>query len=287
MNVKRKALGRGLSSLIPEAPKEIREGLMMLDTDSIEPNRVQPRSQFKDLEGLAVSIKENGIIQPVIVTEKDGIFQLVAGERRWKAAQMAGVSQIPAILRHVSDDRRLELALVENLQRQELNPVEEARAYHLLLTDLHLTQQEVARRVGKDRSTVANQLRILKLPDKVQDLVADGKLDAGHAKAILSLSRSEQQVSVAQQVVKDSLSVRETEELVRGLQGPSGKKLKPVPPRKRDPNVEAAEERLCRSLATKVRIREGKKKGTGRIEIDYFTEDELDRLFSRLVTAAS
>jgi len=179
------------------------------------------------------------------------------------------------------------LALVENLQRQELNPLEEARAYHLLLTDLHLTQQEVARRVGKDRSTVANQLRILKLPEQVQDLVADGKLDAGHAKAILSLSRPEQQVSVAQQVAKDCLSVRETEELVRGLQGPSGKKPKPVALKKRDPNVQAAEERLCRSLATKVRIREGKKKGTGRIEIDYFTEDELDRLFSRLVTAAS
>jgi ParB family chromosome partitioning protein len=283
MNGKRKALGRGLSSLIPEAPAEPREGLLMIDVDRIAPNRYQPRARFEDLEGLAASIRENGIIQPVVVTEADGKFQLVAGERRWRAAQLAGVPRIPAILRKVTDDRRLELALVENIQRQELNPLEEARAYELLLSDLQLTQQEIARRVGKDRSTIANQLRLLKLPDKVKQMIEEGTLDCGHARAILSLPDPATQTSVAERVARELLTVRETEELVRRLlTGPARKPAKP--PRPVDPNVRSAEERLTKSLGTKVRILPGPKKGTGRIEIDYYSEDELDRLFSLLVT---
>jgi ParB family transcriptional regulator, chromosome partitioning protein len=283
MNVKRKALGRGLSSLIPEVPPAPKEGLRMLETDRIVPNRFQPRKEFRNLEDLANSIKENGVIQPIIVTESDGEYQLVAGERRWRAAQMAGIPRIPAILRNVSDDRRLEMALVENIQRQELNPLEEAQAYNLLISELQLTQEEVARRVGKDRSTVSNQLRILKLPEKVQEMIASGDLDAGHAKALLSLPDATAQVRAAEKVVAGILSVRETEDLVRRLLS-SGRPPAQTSPVPRDPNVVSAEERLTRSLGTRVRIVSGKKKGTGKIEIDYYSEDELDRVFSLLVT---
>ncbi len=281
MNGKRKALGRGLSSLIPEPVPESHEGLRMLEVDRIVPNRYQPRKGFKDLEGLATSIKENGIIQPIVVTESDGVYQIVAGERRWRAAQMAGITRIPAILRNVSDDRRLEMALVENIQRQELNPLEEARAYNLLLSELQLTQEEVASRVGKDRSTIANQLRILKLPEQIQEMVGSGDLDGGHAKALLSLPDAATQIRVAEKIVAEILTVRETEELVRRLLAGSGNAPRKVLPR--DPNVVSAEERLTRSLGTRVRIAAGRKKGTGKIEIDYYSEDELDRLFSLLV----
>jgi ParB family chromosome partitioning protein len=252
----------------------------MVDVDRVIPNRFQPRSRFEDLEGLATSIKENGIIQPIIVTESEGEYQLVAGERRWRAAQMAGITRIPAILRNVTDDRRLELALVENIQRQELNPLEEARAYNLLLSELQLTQEEVARRVGKDRTTIANQLRLLKLDEKVQEMVAAGLLDGGHARALLSLKDGPTQIRAAEKVIHEMLSVRETEDLVKKLSDDS-----PALPKSlitRDPNVQAAEERLTRSLGTKVRITSGRKKGTGKIEIDYYSEDELDRLFSLL-----
>jgi len=254
----------------------------MVEVDRITPNRFQPRSQFKDLEGLAASIKENGVIQPIIITEDQGTYQLVAGERRWRAAQLAGIARIPAILRNVSDDRKLEMALVENIQRQELNPLEEARAYELLLSDLQLTQEEVAKRVGKDRSTIANQLRLLKLPKKIQDMISDGLLDGGHARALLGLSDPDKQIEAAEKVASSLLTVRETEEMVRKI----GVRKAPTPRATTisDPNVEAAEERLTKSLGTKVRIVRGKKQGSGKIEIDYFSEDELDRLFSLLVT---
>ncbi len=282
MNGKRKALGKGLNSLIPEAPPAVPpEGLQMVEVDRIVPNKFQPRKRIEDLEGLAASIQENGIIQPVIVTESDGTYQLVAGERRWRAAQMAGIPRIPAILRNISDDRRLEMALVENIQRQELNPLEEARAYELLLSELHLTHEEVANRVGKDRSTISNQLRLLKLPERVQGMIADGSLEGGHAKALLSLPDASAQIRAAEKVVAGDLSVREAEEMVRRLLSGARKEIRK--PLARDPNIQAAEERLTRSLGTRARIVSGRKKGTGRIEIDYYSEDELDRLFSLLV----
>jgi len=255
---------------------------MMVEVDRITPNRLQPRTQFKDLEGLAASIKENGVIQPVIITEDGGAYQLVAGERRWRAAQLAGITRIPAILRNVSDDRKLEMALVENIQRQELNPLEEAKAYELLLTDLQLTQDEVAKRVGKDRSTIANQLRLLKLPKKIQDMISDGVLNGGHARAILSISGEAEQIKAAESVAHDFLSVRDAEQLARKQK--SNPHLVPREAMLKDPNVEAAEERLTKSLGTKVRIVASRKKGFGRIEIEYFSEEELDRLFSLLVT---
>ena len=286
MNGKRRALGRGLSTLIPEVPVEAREGLFMLDVGKIVPNRVQPRTRIEGLEGLAASIKENGIIQPVIVTESKGEYQLVAGERRWRAAKLAGVARIPAILKNVSDDRRLELALVENIQRQELNPLEEAKAYELLLSDLQLTQIEVARRVGKERSTIANQLRLLKLPEKVQTMLVEGTLDGGHARALLSLPDAAKQIEVAEKVGRELLTVRETEKLVRRMLESPPRPAPDRPSAPPDPNVQSAEDRLARSLGTKVRIVPSRKKGIGKIEIEYYSEEELDRLFSLLITRA-
>ena len=197
-----------------EPGKAAGSGTYTAEAALIVPNRFQPRSQFTDLEGLAASIKENGVIQPVIITEDQGSYQLVAGERRWRAAQLAGIVRIPAILRSVSDDRKLEMALVENIQRQELNPLEEARAYEMLLSDLQLTQEEVARRVGKDRSTITNQLRLLKLPDKILDMLASSRLGGGHARAILALPDANQQIQAAETVSQGLLTVRETEQLV-------------------------------------------------------------------------
>ena len=254
----------------------------MVEVDRIVPNRFQPRNTFRDLEGLAASIRENGVIQPVIVTQEEGSYHLVAGERRWRAAQMAGIQKIPAILRTVSDDRKLEMALVENIQRQELNPLEEAKAYELLLNDLQLTQEEVAKRVGKDRSTIANQLRLLKLPEKIQNMISDGLIDGGHARAILALPDEKQQIEAAERVMNGLLTVRETEDLVRSQTRPRSERSSAAP-MPRDPNVIAAEERLTKSLGSRVRLVSGKKKGTGKIEIDYYSEDELDRLFSLLV----
>src|SRR5260221_2255891 len=183
--MKRQALGKGLSSLIPDPVAEKGDvGLLMLDIDRIQPNRQQPRTDFSGIEGLVSSIKENGIIQPVVVRQEADGFRLIAGERRWRAAQIAGVHRIPAILRKVSDDRVLELALIENIQRKELNPIEEARAYEVLLTKMKLSQADIARRVGRDRSSVANSLRIWKLPEKIQALLREGTVTLGHAKAI-------------------------------------------------------------------------------------------------------
>ena len=190
--------------------------------------------------------------------------------------------RIPAILRSVSDDRKLEMALVENIQRQELNPLEEARAYEMLLSDLQLTQEEVARRVGKDRSTITNQLRLLKLPDKILDMLASSRLGGGHARAILALPDANQQIQAAETVSQGLLTVRETEQLVRRMM--SRPRFSAKKSAAKDPNVEAAEERLTKTLGTKVRIVAGKKKGSGKIEIDYYSEDELDRLFSLMVT---
>ena len=286
--MKRQALGKGLSSLIPEAPLTDREaGLLMLEIDRIQPGRHQPRADFSGLEGLVSSIRENGIVQPVIVRQEGGGYRLVAGERRWRAAQMAGLTRIPAVVRKVADDRLLEVALIENIQRKELNPIEEAQAYEILLGEMKLSQGEIARRVGRDRSSISNYLRILKLPNIVRDRVREGTISFGHAKAIMALDDSGTQIMVADEIVRRLLSVRETEERVAEIAGRSGKesgaRARPARVARVDPNVGAAEDRLCRALATKVRIH--KKGDRGRIEIQFHSDDELDRLFSFLVTA--
>jgi ParB family chromosome partitioning protein len=286
--MKRQALGKGLSSLIPEPPLADREaGLLMLDIDRIQPGRHQPRADFSDLEGLVSSIKENGIVQPVIVRQEGAGYRLIAGERRWRAAQAAGLTRIPAVVRKIADDRLLEVALIENIQRKELNPIEEAQAYEILLHEMKLSHGEIARRVGRDRSSISNILRILKLPSAVRDRLREGTISMGHAKAIMALPDSGTQISVAEEIVRGLLSVREAEERVAEIVTGSGKTAgagaRPTRAARLDPNIGAAEDRLCRALVTKVRIH--KKGERGRIEIQFHSDDELDRLFSFLVTA--
>lgn len=284
--MKRQALGKGLSSLIPEPVVKQDIGFVLLDLDRIQPNPYQPRSEFTDLDRLAVSIRDNGLIQPVVVRQEGNRYCLIAGERRWRAAQLAGVRQIPAVIRKVSDDRLLELALIENIQRKELNPVEEGRAYEVLLGSMKLSQAEIAKRVGRDRSSIANSLRILKLPDSVLGMVREGSLSAGHAKVIVAIPDAETQIKVANEVTRNILSVRETEKRVAAIlkrgegqsRGPSTKSGSPV-----DPNVKAAESRLSRALATKVRI--VKNGARGRVEIEFYSEEELDRLYNLLLLA--
>lgn len=283
--MKRQALGKGLSSLIPEVTAGVRtdSGMLMLDIDRIHPSPYQPRTDFGSLEGLVESIRENGIVQPVIVRKEGEKFELIAGERRWRAAQLAGIGKIPAVIRSVVDEKILELALVENLQRKDLNPIEEAKAYDILLEQMKLSQAEVAKRVGRERSSVANSLRLLKLDEKIQRMLVEGTLTTGHAKAIMALTDGATQIKVAEEVVRSLLSVRETETLVSR----TAKKKTAAPdaamtPTGRigndDPNVRAAEDRLRQALGTKVRIvRQGSR---GRIEIEFYSDEELDRLYS-------
>jgi ParB family transcriptional regulator, chromosome partitioning protein len=284
--MKRLALGKGLSSLIPEPAQADDAGLLLLEVKRIQPNRYQPRVDFGRLDGLVDSIRENGIVQPVIVRQEADGYRLIAGERRWRAAQIAGVDRIPAIVKKVSDDRLLQIALIENIQRKELNPIEEARAYEVLLTDLKLSHAEVAKRVGRDRSSVSNSLRLLKLDEKIQTHIREGSVSVGHAKAIMAIPFSETQIKVAEEVVRDLLSVRETEERVAALLGQARKKEPRAPQTSAvadDPNVTAASERLTRALATKVRI--VKKGERGRVEIEFYSEEELQRLYEFLLTA--
>ena len=284
--MKRQALGKGLSSLIPEPAQPADAGLLMLDVKRIQPSRYQPRADFGGLEGLVDSIRENGIIQPIIVRQEADGYRIVAGERRWRAAQVAGIERIPAIVRKVADDRLLEIALIENIQRKELNPIEEARAYEVLLHDMKLSHADVAKRVGRDRSSISNSLRLLRLPQHIQGLVREGSVPLGHAKVIMAILDAETQIKVADEVAQNLLSVRETEERVAGYldrSGRKGRKTHPVRTTAVDPNVAAAADRLTRALSTKVRIaRKGK---GGRIEIDFYDDDGLQRLYEFLLTA--
>lgn len=286
--MKRQALGKGLSSLIPEPVLEKGDaGFLLLDIDRIQPNRQQPRVDFSGIEGLVSSIKENGIIQPVIVRQEADGFRLIAGERRWRAAQMAGVRRIPAIVRKVTDDRVLEMALIENIQRKELNPIEEARAYDVLLNKMKLSQADIAKRVGRDRSSVSNSLRILKLPESIQTLLRDGAISVGHAKAIMAIPDAENQIKLAGEAAQQLLSVRDTEQRAAAILRRSGRIGQPLDAAGRsagaDPNVVAAEDKLRRALRTKVRI-VAKGEG-GRVEIDYHSSEELERIYNFLLTA--
>ena len=284
--MKRQALGKGLSSLIPEAPVKPEAGALMLNVDQIRPNEFQPRTDFTGLEGLVSSIKESGIIQPIVVREESDGFRLIAGERRWRAAQLAGLHRIPAVVRKVDDDRLLEVALIENIQRKDLNPIEEAKAYEVLVGKMKLSQADIARRVGRDRSSIANSLRLLKLDDSVQEKIREGTVSVGHAKVIMALPDSATQIKVANEIVDRLLSVRETEGRVARLmkRSPEGRGSGGSAAAAQDPNVRAAEERLCRAFATKVRIvRRGDR---GRVEIEFYSDAELDRVYNALLLAA-
>jgi ParB family chromosome partitioning protein len=281
----KRPLGRGLSALIstdqqPADRDEIRE----IEIDLIQPGQQQPRTFFDEakLEELAQSIRTTGIIQPLLVRPSGGLFELVAGERRWRAAQIAGLLRVPAIIREIPDDRLLEFALVENIQRQELNPIEEANAYRRLIDSLGLTQDEVARRVGRDRTFITNYLRVLKLPTDIQALLEEEKLSFGHARTLLAVQDPVTQRRFAQKIVKHKWSVRETEQRVKNLE--EGRKPQPAKsPRLEDPNVRAAEAKLRRALSTQVRIHPQRAGSTGKIEIEYYSMADLDRIFNTIV----
>lgn len=278
MSQTRSGLGRGLNSLlrVEEAPNK-------LPVDQLRPNRWQPRSRFDEdgLEELAESIRAQGIVQPLVVTTRDGeAYTIVAGERRWRAAQRAGLTEVPVVVREVTGDRELlELALVENLQRADLNAMEEAEAYRSLQESFGLSHEEMGKRVGRGRVAVTNTLRLLNLPEDVQDLIRGGKLTAGQARPLLALEKHEDQVRLGRRAVSEGLSARQLEAMVR----PAGKKK--ARPRREDPHASAAAEKLTRKLQTKVEIRRRGKGGT--VRLHFHSEEELMRLYELLLEAGS
>jgi ParB family transcriptional regulator, chromosome partitioning protein len=284
----RQTLGRGLNALIGDAAASTTEGVsgtIELDIDLIEPNPQQPRTRFDDsnLGELAQSIRANGVIQPIVVRRQDARYQIVAGERRWRAAQMAELRKIPAYIREVSDEKLLELALIENIQRQELNPIEEANAYRNLIEKIGLTQEMVAERVGKERSVIATTLRLLRLSGDLQRQIQEGVLSAGHGRALLTTDDPQVRRAVANLVIDNGWSVRETERVVKHYKiSPSVPGMKTID-RGLDANMKAAETKLMRTLKTNVKIAPGKKGASGRIEIEYYSIDDLDRIYELIV----
>ena len=284
----RKALGRGLSALLGDesAKTSSEESFLEIDLDLIKPNADQPRTRFTEanLEELSQSIRENGIIQPIVIRRKGNEYEIVAGERRWRASQRAGLQKIPAIIKEVSDEKLLELALIENIQRQELNAIEEAKAYKKLIDTVGLTQEMVAGRVGKDRSFIANYLRLLKLPDDIQNLVSEEKLSVGHARALLTVDSSDIQRKIARNIIEMSLSVRETEKAAKRLakgddEVIESKQVKP----QNDANVKAAETKLRRKYGTQVRILPDGRGTGGKVEFEYYSEADLDRIYQLMM----
>lgn len=300
MGVKRGGLGKGLDSLIPDNGKMPESGKktkvvekviekiiekpaeIKLNVNQIEPNREQPRKRFDEqaLEELADSIRQFGILQPLIVQEKDNYYEIIAGERRWRAAKLAGLKEIPVVIRKMSEQEIVEISLIENIQRENLNPIEEAAAYKRLLGEFHLTQEEIAERVAKSRTAVTNSMRLLKLDAKVQQMVIDEMLSTGHARALLAIEDLDLQFQIANKVYNEKLSVREVEKLVKNI----GKE-KPVKKEKdfqQDAVFQDLEEKMKVSLGTKVSInRKDEKKG--RIEIEYYSMEELERLMEILI----
>jgi ParB family transcriptional regulator, chromosome partitioning protein len=278
----RKALGRGLKALLPDPETKAPAGTPHeVGIDQLEPNPDQPRTTLDPgrLAELAASIRESGVVQPILVRPRGERFQIVAGERRWRAAREAGLTRVPVTVRDVPDRQLLELALVENIQRQELTALEEAHAFQRLHAEFSLTQEEIARRVGRDRSTIANTLRLLRLPVPLRELVAAGRLDAGHARALLALERAEDQIELGREAVRRGLSVREVERRVAHARAAPPR----APRRQRDANTRAAEERLRAALGTPVEIaRRGR---GGQLRVAFASEAELQRLFELLVRA--
>jgi len=279
----RKALGRGLSALLG-TPEQESEELREIDINRILPNAQQPRKNFDEdgLNELADSIRAHGVIQPIVVQPlPDSFFQIIAGERRWRASQRAGLLRMPAVIREVGAESSLEIALIENLQREDLNPIEEAQAFEKLIVDLGLTQEEVANRVGKSRATITNTLRLLRLPPEVQAWIGENKLSTGHAKALLSLPEPGAILDAARKIIQGTLSVRQAEALVsRSLKG-DPKKNSAENHNVLDPNVTAAIHALELALGTKVTIQENG--GKGRIELHFFSFEEMNRLYEGLI----
>lgn len=279
----KKALGKGLGAFIPEEFGIIKEERYAeLDVVQLKPNPLQPRSRFDDasIDELARSIRESGIVQPVLVVQEEGHYKIIVGERRWRAAQKAGLKKIPVMIRTLPPEKQLEISLIENIHREDLNPLEIALAYHRMAEELGYTQQQIADKVGKDRTSVANYMRLLKLPQEIQDALGDGSLSMGHARAILALDEPSAQLSAFREILDKGLSVRSSEKLAN--------KLKERPPRVQrsleDPDLHAVQEDLLKALGTKVLVTGNRNKGV--LKIFYFSLDELNRIYDRIKGAS-
>ena len=288
----KRGLGKGLDSLIPSnvmestksqtsSKEKSEEGAVIVKISMVEPNREQPRKNFAEdyLQELADSIKQFGLLQPILVQDKKSYYEIIAGERRWRAAKIAGLKEVPVIIRNLTDQEVVEISLIENIQREDLNPIEEAQAYKRLLTEFHLKQDEVAERVSKSRTAVTNSMRLLKLCDPVQKMVVDGMISTGHARALLAIEDPEQQYLIAQKVFDEKLSVREVEKLVKNLNKPP----KPAKIENSTLNIiyQDISEKLKQSLGTKVSI-QAKENGSGKIEIEFYNHEDLDRLLEQI-----
>lgn len=292
----RNALGRGLGALIrepeppaPASPQPIevpvarsQAGPQQIDIDLIEPSPFQPRTNFREeaLAELAQSIQSSGIIQPLVLRPVGSRFQLLAGERRWRAAQRAGLSRVPAVIREVDDESALEITLVENIQREDLNPVEEARAYQRMMDEFHLTQEEVADRTGKERTTIANAVRLLRLEEQVLDLIEEGRLSPGHGRALLAIADPKLRIVVSQRAARGGLTVRQLERLAtrKTRAAAIATEVRTI-----DPNTRAAIEELQRALGTRITLREPSKTRPGEIAIEYYDSDQLNGIYDRLM----
>ncbi len=279
----RRPLGRGLSALLGENSDQPTEAANELDIDLIVPNRDQPRTRFDEqaLNDLAQSLSANGMVQPIVVRGTgDGKYQIIAGERRWRAAQKAGIRKVPVVVKEVADDKVLELALIENIQREELNPIEEARAFRKLIDSFGLTQEQLSERVGKERTLIATSLRLLRLPEPILMLIENGKISAGHGRALLLTDDRDIQMGVARQIAESGISVRETERLIKKKRVPAAET--PSDSAKKDANIASAEVKLQRKFGTKVNISQNTK-GSGKIEIEFYANDDLIRIYQMLI----
>ena len=282
----RKALGRGLGALLSsDRTIDLGSEPSEVEVDSIVPGPMQPRTHFDEasLESLAESIRSHGIVQPLLVRRRGEGYELIAGERRWRAAKLAGLSRVPVVVKEVPDDSLLEIALIENIQRENLNPIEEAQAYQKLIETVGLTQDALASRVGRDRSYITNYLRLLRLPEDLQQLVIEGRLSTGHARTLLALSEPDLQRRAARQIIEGGLSVRSTEQLVQMMVEPKQSK-RAAPAQNLDPNIRAAETKLRRALGTQVRIVQLSSDGRGKVEISFFGTQDLDRIYNLLMS---
>ena len=297
MAVKRGGLGKGLDSLIPEGKtkpvttttktveKEVKTVEQLVKISKIEPNREQPRRNFEEdaLLELADSIKQFGVLQPLLVQKKGDFYEIIAGERRWRAAKLAGIKEVPVIVKDYTKQEIVEIALIENIQRENLNPIEEAMAYKRLLTEFHLKQDEVAERVSKSRTAVTNSMRLLKLDDKIQQMIVDDMISTGHARALLAIEDKEEQYNLATRIFDEKLSVREVEAIIRQIKNPKAPKK-----RKEIQNsfvYRDLEEKMISVIGTKVSVNQ-KGKGKGKIEIEYYSDAELERIFDLLMSVS-
>ena len=298
MAVKRGGLGKGLDSLIPDHKtvktterkkqevEEKKEGEQLININKIEPNHEQPRRNFEEdsLLELADSIKQFGVLQPLIVQKRHDYYEIIAGERRWRAAKMAGIKEIPVIIKEYTKREAVEIALIENIQRENLNPIEEAMAFKRLLTEFSLKQDEVAERVSKSRTTVTNSMRLLKLDERIQQMIVDDMISTGHARTLLAIEDHEEQYNLANKIFDEKLSVRETEKLIKELKNPKKEKEKKVI--EHDFIYKDLEERMKTVMGTKVHVNP-KTKGKGKIEIEYYSDEELERIFELIMTVTN